>query len=189
MIWKIIEIGALVFTLLNVWLAVRQNIWTWPTGITCVLLTFVVLLHQKIYFNAWLQWMYVVLSIHGWYEWLHGGEKHDERKVAYASNRMRFATTAVGVILTIVFLKMLQRFAPDAEMPFWDAATTAFSVSGQWLLNLKYIENWLFWIVVDIAYVAMYARSLPYLALLNAVLVGLCVKGWIDWHRSLRVSA
>jgi nicotinamide mononucleotide transporter len=190
-IWKVLEIGALLFTLLNVWLAVKENIWTWPTGITCVLLTFFVLWHERYYFNAWLQWLYVALSIHGWYEWLHGGENHRERHVAYASLRVWIGTLSAGVILTFVFLKLLQRYAPGSTVPFWDASTTAFSVAGQWLMNMKYIENWIFWIAVDLAYVVMYAHgNLPYLAVLNAILVILCVKGYLDWRKSaLAVSA
>jgi nicotinamide mononucleotide transporter len=183
-IWKSLEMAALVFTLLNVWLAVRENIWTWPMGIICVLLTFVVLLHQRYYFNAWLQMLYCALSIHGWYEWLHGGAGRAERRVTYASARVWAGTVAAGVIMTFVFLKLLQRYAPGSSMPFWDASTTAFSVSGQWLLNMKYVENWYFWILVDVAYVGMYFRDLPYLAVLNAVLLALCVKGIVDWRRS-----
>jgi len=188
-IWKVLEIGALAFTLLNVWLAVRENIWTWPTGIVCVLLTFVVLLHQHYYFNAWLQMLYCALSIHGWYEWLHGGEHHHERRVSYASLRVWAGTIGAAIVMTFIFLALQRRYVPDAAMPFWDASTTAFSVSGQWLLNMKYIENWFFWIAVDLAYVAMYARGLPYLAILNAVLIVLCVKGLVDWRRSAPASA
>ncbi len=76
-----LEIAAVVFTLANVWLAVKQNIWTWPTGIASVILYGVVFYQSRFYSNAALQIIYLILSIHGWYEWLHGGANHGELHV------------------------------------------------------------------------------------------------------------
>jgi len=81
-----LEIAAVIFTLANVWLAVKENIWTWPTGIASVLLYLVVFWRSHLYLNAGLQLVYFALSIHGWYEWLHGGENKTELKITRASD-------------------------------------------------------------------------------------------------------
>ena len=77
------KIAAVIFTLVNVWLAVKENIWTWPTGIVGVVLYTFVFYWRKLYLNAWLQIVYFVLSIHGWYEWLHGGVNKSERRISW----------------------------------------------------------------------------------------------------------
>ena len=66
---------------------VKENIWGWPAGIISVLLYLIVFWRSHLYMNAGLQIVYFVLSIHGWYEWLHGGENKTERKIKHASSR------------------------------------------------------------------------------------------------------
>ncbi len=63
--------------------------------------------------------------------------------------------------------------------------TTAFSLAGQWMLNMKLIENWIIWAVIDVIYVVMFINEKLYLtAALYALFIVLCAKGYVDWRRS-----
>jgi len=189
-LWTAVELGAVLFTLINVWLAVKEKMWTWPTGIVAVLLTFVLYLHQLLYLNAWLQIVYFLLSIHGWYEWLHGGVNKTERRITFASRMTWAVTMPAGVALTLVLFYLERRYAPGGTLPIWDAFTTAFSIVGQYMLNMKIVENWIMWAIVDVIYVFMLINQHLYcLAALNAFLFILCIKGLIDWRRSANASA
>ena len=180
-----LEIAAVVFTLANVWLAVRENIWTWPAGIVSVLLYLVVFWRSHLYLNAGLQIVYFVLSIHGWYEWLHGGVNKTELRVRHLSPRLSAVLTAAGVALTAGFFVALRATAHDASLPIWDAVTTAFSLVGQYMLNMKIVENWIVWAVVDVIYVMMFIDQKLYpTAALYGFFVFLCAKGYLDWRRS-----
>jgi nicotinamide mononucleotide transporter len=78
----------------------------------------------------------------------------------------------------------------SGSAPFSDALTTAFSIVGQWMLNEKLLENWLIWLAVDIVYVPLFVLSdRKASAFLYAFFCILCVKGFIDWKRSLRVAS
>lgn len=188
-IWTALEVVAVLFTLINVWLAIKENMWTWPTGIVAVLLTFVLYWHKLIYLNAWLQIIYFLLSIHGWYEWLHGGVNRTERRISWASGLTWATTMPIGVALTLLLFYLERRFAPGGALPVWDALTTAFSIVGQYMLNMKLIENWIIWMLVDVIYVFMLVdQRLYYLAALNAFLFILCIKGFIDWRRSAETA-
>jgi nicotinamide mononucleotide transporter len=185
-----LEMIAVLFTLANVWLAIKENIWTWPTGIASVLLYLFVFWRSHLYLNAGLQITYFVLSIHGWYEWLHGGVNKTELTITHASSRMWAALMSIGVGLTLALLWLLRLTAHDASLPIWDAVTTAFSIVGQYMLNMKIVENWLIWAIVDVIYVVMFIDQKLYpTAVLYAFFVFLCVKGLIDWRRSARASA
>jgi len=83
----LLEIAAIAFTLVNVWLAIKENMWTWPTGIVSVILYAVVFYQSRLYANAGLQVVYFVMSIHGWYEWLHGGVNKTELHVRRTTGR------------------------------------------------------------------------------------------------------
>ena len=64
------------------------------------------------------------------------------------------------------------------------ALTTALSLCAQWLLNRKYLENWYYWIIVDIFYVPMYAYKNLYLtALLYIVFLVMATMGLLEWRR------
>jgi len=185
-----LEMIAVLFTLANVWLAIRENIWTWPTGIASVLLYLAVFWRSHLYLNAGLQIVYFVLSIHGWYEWLHGGVNKTELKVTHASLRMWGVLMSIGIVLTLALLWLLRATTHDASLPIWDAVTTAFSIVGQYMLNMKIVENWLIWAAVDVIYVVMFIDQKLYpTAILYAFFVFLCLKGVIDWRRTARASA
>jgi nicotinamide mononucleotide transporter len=179
-----LEIAAVAFTLVNVWLAVKENIWTWPTGIVSVLLYLVVTWQAHLYANALLQILYFALSIHGWYEWLHGGQNKTERQISNATPTIWLLSVAGGAILTLPIFYLLRKTGSSSS-PVMDAATTAYSIVGQVLLNLKIMETWIFWALVDIVYVVIYVQqSLRLTAALYGFFILLCVKGYIDWRRT-----
>ena len=61
------------------------------------------------------------------------------------------------------------------------------SLIAQWLLARKVLENWLFWIAVDVMAIGVYlAKDLYITAGLYAVFLGLATWGWIEWKDSLR---
>ena len=182
-----LEIAAILFTLANVWLAIRENLWTWPTGIVSVILYAIVFYQSRFYLNAGLQLIYFVLSVHGWYEWLHGGANKTELRVRRTTRRQWIGCMIAGVILTAALYWL--SLVINGESPFSDAITTGFSIVGQWMLNEKLLENWLIWLAVDLIYVPLfYIGGRVPSALLYAFFCILCVKGFIDWRKSL-VSA
>ncbi len=177
-----LETVAALFILANVYLAVRENIWNWPTGIVGVILYFIVNWRAHLYANAWLQVFYFLLSVHGWYEWLHGGKNRTERQISSATWKIWVATVVGGAILTYP-LWLVWRHIDSS--PVMDSATTAYSVVGQVLLNFKITENWIVWFAVDVIYVVIYIQQSLYVSAgLYAVFVVLCVKGYLDWRKT-----
>ena len=77
--------------------------------------------------------------------------------------------------------------ATDAALPYMDSSLTAASLAAQWMMTRKYLENWIVWIAVDVAYVPMfiYKRLYP-TAALYAVFLVLAAMGWVQWRRSMR---
>ena len=179
-----LEISAALFTIANVWLATRENLWTWPTGIMSVTLYAVVFYQARLYGNCALQVVYFVMTLHGWYEWVRGGVNHTELHVRRATLRQWVVCSIAGVGLTLPIIWLLRRY--NGSAPILDAATTSFSIVGQWMLNEKLLENWWIWVVVDLVSVPMFFSSGNALtAVLYAALAMLCVKGIVDWRRSL----
>ncbi len=144
-----VEIAGVVFGLVYVWLAIRESPWCWPFGIANAVLFLLVFSRARIYGAASLQAVYVVVSVYGWYEWLHGGKDHGRLLVSRAPRRWLLSLAAAGAIGSVA-LGLFLRHRTDAALPFPDAATTAFSLVAQWMATRKWLENWLLWIAVDV---------------------------------------
>jgi nicotinamide mononucleotide transporter len=179
------EAAAAAITLISVYLSARQNIWSWPTAIVGVGIYVVVFWQSKLYADMGLQFVYIALSIYGWYEWLHGGENKSELKVSAGWRR----SYPLALLITIVFALALGTFlckTTDAALPYADASLTSFSLLAQWMMTKKYIENWWLWIAVDVFYIAMFTFKHLYLtAVLYAVFIGVCWFAYVEWRRDL----
>ena len=180
-----LELFGAILGALSVYLSVRQNIWSWPTAIINVTVYAVVFYHAKLYADAGLQVVYAVLSIYGWYEWLHGGEHRTALRVTRTSPRLGAVLTGIALVGSAALGTLLSR-TTDAALPFMDSFLSSTSLVAQWMMTRKKLENWLVWIGVDVLYVGVFIyRHLYITAALYAVFLALAVRGYVDWRRSM----
>lgn len=171
----------------GVWLTVGARIWNFPIGIANNVFFLVLFWTAKLYADAGLQIVYLVLGVVGWWEWLHGGEKRSRLVMARATPAT-IAVLAALVVPATWGLSVLLTHAHDIA-PFWDALTTALSLAAQWLLNLKKFENWFFWIAADVVYVPLYFVKTLYLTgIVYVIFLGLCLVGLRTWHKQLTAA-
>ena len=184
-----LELVAALVGALSVYLSVRQNIWSWPTAIVNVVLYAVVFYGAKLYADMGLQVIYAVISVYGWYEWKYGGENRTELRVTRTSPQLGVLLAAIAVAGSVA-LGLILRSRTDASLPFMDSTLSATSLVAQWMMTRKKLENWLVWILVDVFYVGMFMyKDLHVTAVLYTVFLGLAVRGFIDWRRSMRRDA
>ena len=184
-----LELFAAAVGAISVWLSVKQNIWSWPTAIVNVVLYALVFRDAKLYADMGLQVIYAVLSVYGWYEWLHGGENRTELHVSRTGPALGALLVAIALAGSLA-LGVFLRQSTDAALPFMDSLLSSTSLVAQWMMTRKKLENWLVWIAVDVLYVGMFVFKGLYLtAGLYAVFLALAVRGYIDWRRSMRALA
>jgi nicotinamide mononucleotide transporter len=183
------ELAAAVVGAVSVWFSVRESIWSWPTGIVNVLMYVWVFLCARLYADMGLQVVYAGISVYGWWHWLHGGAERSELPVSRMPAGYRLPL-GVAVVAAAALLGALLHRTTDAALPWADASLTCASLAAQWMLSRKYLENWLVWIVADVAYVAMFAyKRLWCTAILYAVFLALAMAGWRAWRRTLAAAA
>ncbi|HJP70182.1 MAG TPA: nicotinamide riboside transporter PnuC [Candidatus Limnocylindria bacterium] len=180
-----IEPIAVVTGIAGVALTVRQHILNWPVGIFSSALFLVLFVQAGLYADTALQVVYVVLGFYGWWHWLHGGPRRDDLPVTALPRRTGIALAFLAIAMTIGFGAFLS--TTDDPLPYPDAATTALSLTAQYLLTRKHIENWPVWIFgVNIPYVAIYLyKGLAMTAALQLVFIALSIAGWVAWRRSI----
>ena len=75
----------------------------------------------------------------------------------------------------------------DAAFPYPDAFTTVASLSAQYLLTQKKLDNWAVWIVVNMVAMPIYfLKGLNVTVGLYAVYLVLAVMGLLEWRRLMK---
>lgn len=179
----IITITALIY----VFLAARNNSWCWVFGgISCALWGYVDIAQYQLYSDAALQAFYVVMAGIGIYRWQFEKTGAGEKRSVLPISRMSVTHHAImigGALLSGYLLGYFvsQNFPAAATYP--DAITTTASVGATFLLLNRKLENWLYWIVIDLAYVGIYwSRGASLLALIMVIYVGTAIYGYVNWR-------
>ena len=184
-----LELVAVAFGLVSVYLSAREHIVSWPTAIVNVGIFFFLFWEAKLYADAVLQLFYLVLSAYGWYEWLYGGDRHSRLQVSRATRLHWAIVTPLFLVGGLGLGAILARYT-DSPMPYFDALLTSASLVAQWMMTRKLLENWIIWILADIVYVPIFVmRGLPFTALQYAIFLVLAVVGYAGWQKSLRAHA
>lgn len=179
-----LELLAVSWGILTVWLTVKQNIWCWPVGSLSNVLFTVIFFREKLYADMALQVIYIGLNTYGWYEWLYGGRGKTPLPVGRAPLRMRFLLGGLAAAAITGLTLVLRQ--TDASLPFWDAATTVLSLVAQYMLAKKWLENWGVWITVNLLYIGIYAvKGLYFTSAQQFIFIYLSVLGFIAWRREL----
>lgn len=166
-----------------VWLAVIENIWNWPIGILNAVAFTILFLHSRLFADAGLQIVYIVLGFLGWYWWLKGGKNKGELKVGRIGLTETIILAVIGVIATYFFTLFLERIHDIA--PFWDGLTTVSSLIAQYMLTRKYLQNWWVWIATDVIYIGLYGiKHLVLTSVLYILFLAMCFVGVRDWRAS-----
>ncbi|HSS98085.1 MAG TPA: nicotinamide riboside transporter PnuC [Terriglobales bacterium] len=179
------EIFGFVTGATSVLLAVYESAWNWPVGIANNIFFLILFWHAKLYADALLQIVYIVISIFGWWNWLFGGVGRSKLLIA----RTRWSAhlwLAVATVASTAGLTFLLRRFTDSNVPFGDGLTTALSLTAQYMLSKKLLENWWVWMTADVIYVALYCyKSLYLTGVLYAIFFAMCIVGYFEWRKIL----
>jgi len=181
-----LEIAANIATAMAIFLAGRNSIHTWWTGIVGCSLFAVLFFQTKLYADVALQLFFVVSSIVGWWQWLKGAQG-DVLPITHAKVRTLLMILPLGVALTAAYGALLHHYT-DAYAPFLDSTVLVFSIVAQLLMMQRRVDNWPIWILVNSIAVPLYAsRGLHLTAFLYGCYWINAVVSWIVWRRLARV--
>ena len=186
---------------LCVWLVTRQSIWNWPLGVITAGFYIAVFARAGLYSDTGLQVVYLALSFYGWWHWLRGSASRTRDGATYEARtstkaaaalvvsrvpvREMLLLTGAGVAMWLLFYAISSRL-PGTKSPLLDAALTATSLVAQYMMTRKYLENWMLWIAVDVAYIGLFlVRGLRLTSVLYAVYLVLAIIGYVQWKRSI----
>jgi nicotinamide mononucleotide transporter len=183
-----LEIAANAFATASIWLAARNNIHLWWTGIVGCALFCVLFLQTQLYADATLQVFFIGACVWGWWTWRRG-EQGQALPVRHTSPRSVLLLGLAALGVTAAYGSLLKHWT-DAYAPFVDSAVLGFSVVAQLLLMQRRIETWPAWLIVNSLSVPLFwSRGLTLTAVLYAVYWCNAWYGWWHWRRQERTRA
>jgi nicotinamide mononucleotide transporter len=172
------EIIAVIFTLISVYLTIKSSIWCWSTGIIGIVAYLYIFLIQHLYSQSALQIFFIIQSIYGWYYW----GKNKEVKYNWISTKKLIIDLVA--VLTLLSIFTLLESKTNNPQPMLDVLTTLLSLLATWYMAKKIIFHWLIWIICDIFTVLLFMnQKLYWSAGLYTLLMIMCINGLITWFK------
>lgn len=169
--------------ILYVLLAAREQVVCWIFGIiSCFCIAYKDLTAYHLYADAGLQVFYIAIGFLGLREWfLMNRESGEQVSIKRMTTRQHVVILIAGAALSLPFGYLLNHFT-DAAFSFLDSLTTVFSVFATLMLVRKYLDNWIYWIAIDLLYVYLYmSREGYFFGILMVVYTIIAIFGLNSW--------
>lgn len=180
------ELAGVVFAIGYLVLAIRQNIWCWFCAAISTAIYVMLFAGAKLYMESLLNVFYFGMAIYGLHSWRNAAGGLDELPVSTWPRKTHAVAIAVIAALSLSTGYLLDRYT-DAAFPYVDSMTTYAAVWATFLVAKKILENWWYWLVIDLVSIFIYwSRDLELTALLFVFYVALIPLGLVAWTRSYR---
>jgi len=186
---SLLEVVAVVMALLYLFLAIRQNIWCWfGAGISTAIYVYL-FLDAKLYMQSALNGFYFGMAIYGWVVWRSG--QTEEKQLPVVSWPLMTHVYAILLIAAVgLFNGYVLDTQTDSQHAYVDSIIAWGAIWATFLVARKVLENWWYWLVIDIASIFIYwSRDLQLTSVLFAVYVLMVPFGLVSWARSRREVA
>ena len=129
---------------------------------------------------------YLLMAGYGWYVWSSGRSDGHDKPVAKWPLKTHSIAIVALILLSLINGYLLTEFS-DAVFPYMDSMTTWFAIWATFLVARKVLENWWYWLLIDVVSVFIYwLRDLQLTSLLFVVYVIMIPFGLASWSRSMR---
>jgi nicotinamide mononucleotide transporter len=180
------EVIAVVTAILYLAFAIQQKIVCWIFAAISTAIYAWLFVEAKLYMESVLNVFYLIMAGYGWYVWNSGRDDGHEKRVTAWS--LKTHCVAIVAILTLSLCSgyFLCNYS-DAAFPYIDSLTTWSAIWATFLVARKVLENWWYWLLIDIASVFIYwSRDLQLTGVLFAVYVIMIPAGLISWRKSMQ---
>lgn len=181
-----IEFIAVVSGIASVWFSKQEKILVYPFGIISVSLYIFITFQSKLYADTGINAYYLVMSIFGWWNWKNTKDLAASQIPITKSTRRGNIINVLTFLFAVGFIYIMLIKFTDSDVPLVDSITTGLAITGMYLMALKKIEHWIFWIACDLVSIPLYIyKDLPFTSFQFLVFTYIAVMGWISWNRKL----
>lgn len=182
---SLVEIVAVLFSIIYVILAAKENNWCWLSAVISVSLYIYLCFEAQLYLETGLQIFYLFMAGYGFSQWK---KPKIELPIKSWSIIFHLKLIFIGIVTSIAFGKLAETYT-DAALPLIDAFTTIFSLFATFMVTRKILENWIYWIVIDAVSIYLYySRDFHLTAALFVAYTIIAAFGYLSWKKEVSIS-
>lgn len=180
-----LDILTTVLGLVYIWLEYRASIWLWLVGVVMPALDVVLYWRHGLYGDAGMAVYYTVAALYGFAFWKFKKTRQEQKPLPIIHMPAGYyLPVAVSFLVAWAVTYYVLVTWTNSTVPLLDAFTNALSFVGLWALARKFLEQWLFWIVVDAVCCYLYVtKGIPFKAGLYGLYVIIAIAGYFKWTR------
>ena len=179
-----LDILTTILGLIYIWLEYRAHIALWVIGIIMPALDIVLYWQHGLYGDAGMACYYTFAALYGFYVWkfVKTRKKKEPLPIIFMPRRQYLPTIVFFFVAWAAVYYVLITWT-DSTVPLLDSFTNALSFVGLWALARKYVEQWVFWMVVDGVCTFLYIKKgIPFKAMLYGLYVVIAIAGYLKWR-------
>ena len=178
-----LDILTTILGLIYIWLEYRAHIALWVIGIVMPALDIYLYWSHGLYGDAGMACYYTLAGCYGLFVWKFKKTRKEKKSLPIVFMpqsqylpALLFFLVSWGVIYYILIT------LTNSTVPLFDSFTNAMSFVALWALARKYVEQWIFWIVVDVVCSLLYIqKGIPFKAMLYGLYVVIAIAGYQKW--------
>jgi nicotinamide mononucleotide transporter len=180
---NLIEIIAVLFTFISVYLTIKGNILCWSTGLVGITFYSILFYQNNLLADLGLQFVFFIQSIIGWINWKKPKLDLKPTWLSYAQRGIVINLTILTYMIIFIITNRL-----GGNLPILDSAVATFSIIAMTLLIFKKIESWFFWILNDIILISIFISTDLYLsAFIYFTFLIMATKGFLEWRKNIKI--
>lgn len=179
-----LDILTTILGLIYIWLEYRAHIALWVIGVIMPALDIVLYWQHGLYGDAGMACYYTFAALYGFYMWkfVKTRKKKEPLPIIFMPRRQYLPTIVFFFVAWAAVYYVLITWT-DSTVPVLDSFTNALSFVGLWALARKYVEQWVFWMVVDGVCTFLYIKKgIPFKAMLYGLYVVIAIAGYLKWR-------
>ena len=183
----ILEVIAVLFGLVSVWFAKKNNILVYPTGIVSTVIYIYLLYKWELIGDLLINIYYTSMSIYGWWNWSRKKENTYILPISKTNQKEKIIGLGFFALTIVITFLVYKGFNYTMQIPnYIDVVTSGVFFTAMWYMANKKLENWTLWIIGNLITIPLYAyRGLGMLSLQYIIFTILAIQGYLQWRKSL----
>lgn len=188
-----LELIAMLLSIAYVMLAAKGSRWCWPAAFISTALYTVIFYDVLLLMDSALNAYYLFMAVYGYWQWSKQSNNNQSDSVQFTIVSWQL-TWHIKVCSALALLALglgylMDNYSP-AHFPYLDTFTTVYAVFATYLVAKKVLENWLYWIVIDLASIYLYIeKGLIPTTILFVIFVVVAGYGYHKWLKLYQKSS
>jgi nicotinamide mononucleotide transporter len=183
---SLIEWVAVIAGVTYVILAIKEYIICWLFAFIASALYVYLCYVGELYIESMLQLFYLGMAVVGWLSWKKTLADTSPIKKWHINEHL--LNIVVSGIVALIMGYLFDVYTAQAN-PYVDAFTTCYSLSATFMVTKKVLGNWIYWIVIDLVSIYLYAeRDYQLTAVQYGLFTILAIFGFIAWLKEYKAQ-